>query len=925
MELPPCAVMRSTKLLAIALLFSCPQQPAGPGPGGAERYVAADDGSAVLWIPEGATTADNITVTRVADENAVVYDLQPEGLQFAIPAVLFIRTNGASPDRDDASAPASLQLLQGTVTSAGGSAEVVQTVRSAMSGNAGSQHGLTAVVVPHFTRVDLTLTRDFFLTASLDDRGHPTFRREVSSPWSATFTIRRSAVGPLSPSSLSYTVEAHGHLLLTGAPGPHMLSRSSGRDEIPVPVQCTPNEGPGSLRLVLRTELGQLLVLHLAGKCVRNPAATELEGAVESAALTNEAAVTELLNGVLQPLAEPRPTLPAEPIRALAPLAPEPEYSSTLELPCVECPLNVPQQGRFRITGNVPPPSVDALHVRMSSSAPVSIESPSAVWMTPGPSGGSISDFTFTYTCTAAGTATLTPSLMALPLSKGSPMDAERITGPGGHLTVFPFKGMDGKNFALVSCGSPTNDTRVAVLDQAPVLRTGAAWSRGASEAAVRSCVPNNLKQLGLSMHTALEAGTGSCTTPAPVANPLQVSTGTQVFTLAYDPGTRTLQPGPLTGPAFGPNGGFTIQANPNGGPPIILTVPAPGELPALDPVFSAPAGWDTRITYPDGHASHIGIFAAMQPPPGAAPGTYGLNSVFPSSEVPLINGRRELPLLDPAARDLVLATGWTPIRVNVELINSVSSSQFFPGQPAVPFQAIRRYQFSGETLFGGGGGAGGAGGQGGQGGASGSGGGTGGGGGGGQSSGGGAGGGSAGGGSAGGGTAGGGSAGGGSAGTGSAGGGTAGGSAGGGSAGGGSAGGGSAGGTGGGSASTYDAGPSLWDGGTVLDGGTWGWGPPTYTAAAYLGQTPPDGARLSGVCNSPGVLWTAWGTGIYDLSSSLCTAAFHAGRVTLSGGPITIEVRPGPSEFRSTTANGFTSYYSNNSSFTRKGFVFVP
>ncbi|MFN2576327.1 MAG: LCCL domain-containing protein [Pyrinomonadaceae bacterium] len=48
------------------------------------------------------------------------------------------------------------------------------------------------------------------------------------------------------------------------------------------------------------------------------------------------------------------------------------------------------------------------------------------------------------------------------------------------------------------------------------------------------------------------------------------------------------------------------------------------------------------------------------------------------------------------------------------------------------------------------------------------------------------------------------------------------------------------------------------------------------------------------------------WGTDIYTVDSSICSAAVHAGRLDAdSGGTVTIELRPGESSYKGTTRNG--------------------
>jgi len=58
--------------------------------------------------------------------------------------------------------------------------------------------------------------------------------------------------------------------------------------------------------------------------------------------------------------------------------------------------------------------------------------------------------------------------------------------------------------------------------------------------------------------------------------------------------------------------------------------------------------------------------------------------------------------------------------------------------------------------------------------------------------------------------------------------------------------------------------------------------------------------------CPSGGQESSVWGTDIYTLDSSICTAAVHAGKLALeSGGSVTIELRPGESSYKGSTRNG--------------------
>lgn len=77
-------------------------------------------------------------------------------------------------------------------------------------------------------------------------------------------------------------------------------------------------------------------------------------------------------------------------------------------------------------------------------------------------------------------------------------------------------------------------------------------------------------------------------------------------------------------------------------------------------------------------------------------------------------------------------------------------------------------------------------------------------------------------------------------------------------------------------------------------------------TATAFRGQ---NGTQVVFTCPSYGTTHTVWGTDIYTDDSSVCTAAVHAGRITLAGGgTVTIEIRPGESSYTGSTRNGITT-----------------
>lgn len=95
--------------------------------------------------------------------------------------------------------------------------------------------------------------------------------------------------------------------------------------------------------------------------------------------------------------------------------------------------------------------------------------------------------------------------------------------------------------------------------------------------------------------------------------------------------------------------------------------------------------------------------------------------------------------------------------------------------------------------------------------------------------------------------------------------------------------------------------------------------GPESWTRNLADRQDP-DGTRVTVVCSPNGTAGSVWGSGPYTNDSSACTAAVHAGLMTLAeGGTVVAQVAPGQSSYKGSTANGITSsdYGSFGRSFT--------
>ena len=69
------------------------------------------------------------------------------------------------------------------------------------------------------------------------------------------------------------------------------------------------------------------------------------------------------------------------------------------------------------------------------------------------------------------------------------------------------------------------------------------------------------------------------------------------------------------------------------------------------------------------------------------------------------------------------------------------------------------------------------------------------------------------------------------------------------------------------------------------------------------------DGQQFEFECPPGGEYDDVWGTDVYTDDSSVCTAAVHAGVITLEDpGTVTIEIRPGEDSYEESERNGVTS-----------------
>jgi hypothetical protein len=79
-----------------------------------------------------------------------------------------------------------------------------------------------------------------------------------------------------------------------------------------------------------------------------------------------------------------------------------------------------------------------------------------------------------------------------------------------------------------------------------------------------------------------------------------------------------------------------------------------------------------------------------------------------------------------------------------------------------------------------------------------------------------------------------------------------------------------------------------------------------TTSTREYLGKI---GRVVSYTCPPRGIAQQIWGTDLYTFDSSVCTAAVHAGRISLAdGGVVKVQIREGAQQYQGSKRNGIAS-----------------
>jgi hypothetical protein len=99
--------------------------------------------------------------------------------------------------------------------------------------------------------------------------------------------------------------------------------------------------------------------------------------------------------------------------------------------------------------------------------------------------------------------------------------------------------------------------------------------------------------------------------------------------------------------------------------------------------------------------------------------------------------------------------------------------------------------------------------------------------------------------------------------------------------------------------------------------------GPAVITWQQTAGRLAPNSRRFTFQCPARGKPAAVKGRDLYSWDSSICTAAVHAGAITLErGGVVTIEMRPGARTYPGSERNGITTVSGEH---TTLGFIVLP
>jgi len=162
-------------------------------------------------------------------------------------------------------------------------------------------------------------------------------------------------------------------------------------------------------------------------------------------------------------------------------------------------------------------------------------------------------------------------------------------------------------------------------------------------------------------------------------ATPVTVTTGRQTGTATYSEATRRYAwTGFVSGDFYGNGEDVRLSFD---GTNVTVRPPPPFGPPAE--TLSGANGLATTLSIPDGEATHVVVFGQL------APGS-GFNCLYPTSALPLANGRRTAPLFDPVIQAAIPDVATTVTNVFAAKGNVVTTDRLFPAAGERDFLAVQ-------------------------------------------------------------------------------------------------------------------------------------------------------------------------------------------------------------------------------------------
>ncbi len=691
--------------------------------GEAGRFVDSDDGVASLWIPAGAAPASTqVTISAV---DAGVYRLSPDGLQFAPPALLMLRTSVMS------GADGGIKTLRAALISSDGGVERARTAKLGAVKKDGIREALDLVRVPHFTNLLLgastegTPVGDFPYVEVFPDFGQGV-GRGPSLFWhdrlNGKIVFKHVSPGGFVPSLPgTYELQVSGAMVAElPAAGPQPLPGSvTAEGSVATRLYCQ-SIGQASIRLIVKSPLYENdLAVQYDGICIGSGFVMQLDPAAVPpdppvppngpVAVLQELAQTAVKAPTTSPQASAGVVLP-EGLDSgeLAGLAQhlgneDLRLEVKLQLQCTRCELNVPKAGAMQVK-NLTTRSINLTEqfgIALSegvlgvgdlplNSTERTYKLPISVPLAPGAS----TQVQFAYRCLKGGNGSL-ESILSYALQNDDLYNFHDYDLFGLSKEPDPLvqRAIDenGRHQIPIFCDEQIKGDAILLSDNAKVTRGATSWTvaaPGVSANFIQAHTDVDARFYPLAPSALLYGGvtvfkSNSGLTPVTLKSSVQTATAT--FN-----GTRYALTGLVAQPAFAASDSLIVSHTSGAS----VTVAAPPPLANINAMFGAPAGWSTQVSIPDGTFDTLYVFAALKPASNPA-GEFGLMRFVKAADMTLTGGNRVGPLLDDEARAQVGRLGWSVLSVYVAYLNTAQTTAFFPSSRQVPVQAGRMFQLT--------------------------------------------------------------------------------------------------------------------------------------------------------------------------------------------------------------------------------------